>query len=172
MEWKINKSSSGCIICDKEFCEEEEYYSALFDESNIFTRKDFCASCWNGDKKGGLFSFWKTKVPKKGKPVQRFVNIEIFLDMFIRLEGSIEAHQKNLRYVLALYLIRKKIFRLKSLIRQNGEEFITLYYPKEDRELNVFNPNLKEEEIEAITSEMSQLLNYPYLEQEVLNNAD
>ena len=86
--------------------------------------------------------------------------------MFIRLEGKNEVNQRNLRYVLALYLIRKKIFKLKSFQRENGEEFIILYYPKEEREFNVFNPNLKEEEIESITTEMNQLLNYPYLEHE------
>lgn len=170
MEWKINRSSRRCIICDKEFCEEEEYYSALFDEGNAFIRKDFCNLCWNKEREDSLFSFWKTKMPKKDKPTERFINIEILLDMFIRLEGNNEIYQKNLRYVLALYLIRKKIFKLKSLKRQNGEEIITLYYPKEDREFTVFNPNLKENEIEAITSEMGQLLNYPYLEQEILTN--
>ncbi len=172
MEWKINKGSSGCASCNKGFCEEEEYYSALFDENNNFIRRDFCASCWNGSKEGDLFSFWKTKVPRKDKPVQRFVNTDVFLDMFNRLEGNSEIQQRNLRYVIALYLIRKKIFKLRSLNKQGGEEFIVLYYPKEDRELSVFNPNLKEEEIESITSEMSQLLNYPYLEHEVLHNAD
>ena len=172
MEWKINKRSKGCITCNKEFCEEEEYYSALFDENNSFIRKDFCVSCWNGSKNGVLFSFWKTKIPKKDKPVKRFVNTDVFLDMFTRLEGNNETQQKNLRYVITLYLILKKIFKLKSLKKQDGEEFIILYYPKEEREFNVFNPNLKEEEIESITSEMSQLLNYPYLEQEVLGNAD
>ena len=54
--------------------------------------------------------------------------------------------------------------------RQNDEEIITVYYPKEDRDFDVSNPNLKEEEIEAITLEMSQLLNFPYLEHEVLIN--
>src|SRR3972149_4029961 len=103
MEWKITKGSKGCILCSKEFCEDEEYYSALFDENNIFIRKDYCTSCWSKDKGDGLFSFWKTSVPQRDKPVQKFVN---------------------------------------------------------------------NEEIDAITSEMSQLLNYPYLEQEVLINAD
>ena len=158
------------MICDKEFCEEDEYYSALFDVRNAFIRKDFCNLCWNKEREDNLFSFWKTKVPKKDKPTERVINIEILLDMFIRLEGNNETYQKNLRYVLALYLIRKKIFKLKSLKRQNGEEIITLYYPKEDREFAVFNPNLKEDEIEAITSEMGQLLNCPYLEQEILIN--
>ena len=172
MEWKITKGSKGCILCNKEFCDEEEYYSALFDENNSFIRKDYCTLCWSKDKGEGLFSFWKTKVLKRDKPVQKFVNNEVFLDMFIRLEGKTESNQRNLRYVLALYLIRKKIFKLKSLKRENEEEFITLYFPKEDREFDVFNPNLKEEEIECITCEMSQLLNYPYLGQEVLSNAD
>lgn len=171
MEWEIKRSSNGCLLCNKEFLEEEEYYSALFDENNTFTRKDFCTSCWDKGKEGGLFSFWKTKVPKKDKPVQMLINMEVLLDMFVRLEGNNEAHQRNLRYVLALYLIRKKVFKLKSLERQNGKEIITLYYPKEDREFIIDNPGLKEEEIDAITSEMSQLLNYPYLEHEVLSNA-
>ncbi|GAB63148.1 conserved hypothetical protein [Candidatus Jettenia caeni] len=165
MEWKINRGSKGCIMCDKKFSDDEEYYSALFDENNAFTRKDFCIACWDKDKQEHLFSFWKTKVPKKDKPVQRFISTEVLLDMFIRLEGSSEIHQRNLRYVLALYLIRKKLFKVRSFHKQNEEEYIILYYPKEDREFNVFNPDLKEEEIESITSEMSQLLNYPYLEQ-------
>ena len=172
MEWKINKSSKGCVDCSKEFCEEEEYYSALYDEGNIFTRRDFCISCWSKGKGGEHFSFWKTKVPRKDKPAQRFVNIEVFLDMFVRLEGNNEPRQRNLRYVLALYLIRKKIFKLKSWEKRDGEEFIKVYYPKEDREYSVLNPNLTEEEIEAITLEMSQLLNYPYLEHEAFSRVD
>ena len=89
----------------------------------------------------------------------------------MRLEGNDETNQKNLRYVLALYLIRKRIFKLKSLKKQDKEESIVLYYPKEDREFNVLNLNLKEEEVEAITAEMYKLLNYPYLDHEVPANA-
>lgn len=163
-EWEIKRSSNGCLLCNKGFAEDEEYYSALFDDNNTFIRKDFCIPCWNNGKENAPFSFWKTKMPKKDKPIQTFVNTNILLDMFMKLEGNIESHQRNLRYVLALYLIRKKVFRIKSFKRQNEEEIITLSYPKEDREFDVFNPNLRKEEIEAITSEMSQLLNYPYLE--------
>ncbi len=164
MEWEIKRSSNGCLLCNKGFSEEEEYYSALFDEGNAFIRKDFCTPCWGKGKEGGPFSFWKTKAPKKDRSVKTFLNTEVLLDMFMRLEGNSETHQKNLRYVLALYLIRKKVFKLKSFKRQSEEEIITLFFPKEDREFDVYNPNLKEEEIKAITSEMSQLLNYPCVE--------
>lgn len=167
MEWEIKRRSNGCILCNKVFSEEEEYYSALFDESNIFIRKDFCTSCWDKGKDEGLFSFWKTKVPKKDKSGQPVINMDVLLDVFMRLEGNDEINQKNLRYVLALYLIRKKVFKLKSLKKQDKEEGLVLYYPKEDREFNVLNLNLKEEEVEAITAEMCQLLNYPYLDHKI-----
>jgi hypothetical protein len=97
--------------------------------------------------------------------------MDVLLDVFMRLEGNDETNQRNLRYVLALYLIRKRIFKLKSLKKQDKEESIVLYYPKEDREFNVLNLNLKEEEVETITAEMYQLLNYPYLDHEVPANA-
>lgn len=169
MEWKINKGSNGCVMCGKEFSEEEEYFSALFDEANAFLRKDFCASCWDKDKESGPFSFWKTKVPKKDKPPQKFANVEVFLDIFAKLEGNNDPRQKNLRYVLSLYLIRKKIFKLDSWQKKDGAEIITVYYPKGDRKYDVFNPDLKDDEIDAITSEMNQLLNDPYLEHEALS---
>lgn len=172
MEWEIKRGSNGCILCNRLFSEEEEYYSALFDESNIFIRKDFCTSCWDKDKDDWPFSFWKTKVVKKNKSTQPVINMDVLLDVFMRLEGSSEIHQRNLRYVLALYLIRKKVFKLKSLKKQDKEESIVLYYPKEDREFDVLNLNLKEEEVEAITAEMCQLLNYPYLDHEIPVNSE
>lgn len=167
MEWKINRGCRECSSCNKKFLDEEEYYSALFDENTTFVRKDFCISCWDQAKCEHLFSFWKTKMPRKDKPVQKLISTEVLLDIFFRLEDKNEIHQRNLRYVLALYLIRKKLFKLKSFLKQNAEEFIILYYSKENREITVFNPNLKEEEIEAITAEMNQLLNYP--EHEMIN---
>ncbi len=170
MEWKINKGSKSCIACNKEFCEEEEYYSSLYDENSAFVRKDYCTSCWNGNAKETSFSFWKTKLTKRDKPVQKFINVALLLDMFIKLEGKNETHQRNLRYVLALYLIRKKIFKLKSWKKQENEEFIILHYPREDREFNVFDPNLKEEEIESLTKEMNQLISHPYMEYEITDN--
>lgn len=160
MEWKINKSTKICGNCEKEFYEEEEYFSALFDENNAFIRKDFCLPCWEKGKGQGLFSFWKTKIPKKDKPVQKVVNIEMFLDMFTRLDGSSETHHINMRYVLALYLIRKRIFKLKSFQKREQGEFLIIVDPKEDRELSVFNPCLKDKEIDAITYELEQLMTY------------
>jgi len=162
MEWKIHKSNSECITCNKKFDEEEVYFSALFEETEGFIRKDYCPSCWANKAENGFFSFWKTKMPKKDKPVQRYINMVGVLDMFHRLENNEDTHKKNLRYVLALYLIRKKIFKLKSWKRQDGEEFIILYYPKENKEYCILHPDLKEEEIEMLTSELSHLLDFPY----------
>lgn len=170
MEWKINKGNTECSACEKKFEEEEDYYSALFDENENFTRKDFCATCWKRDMLENLFSFWKTRIPKQGKPIQKFVNIGLILDIFCRLEDSENAQKKNLRFVLALYLIRKKVFKFKNLQKQEDKECIIVQYPREDKEYCVFNPNINEEEIELLTREMSELLENPYTEQGVFND--
>ncbi len=162
MEWKINRGSRECVHCVKKFSEDEEYYSALFDENNVFLRKDFCIPCWNHAQREQLFSFWRTRIPKANKPAKKLINTDVLLDMFLRLEGKNETHQKNLRYVIGLYLIRKKILKIKSFLRQGADEFIILSYAKAEREFSVFNQNLKEEEIESITSEMNQLLDYSF----------
>ncbi|MDR4508903.1 MAG: hypothetical protein MRJ65_11840 [Candidatus Brocadiaceae bacterium] len=169
MEWKINKSTRGCILCERKFCDEEEYYSALFDDGNGFIRKDYCVACWKSDEER-IFSFWKTKIPKKDKPVQKIINVEMFYDMFMKLQDQNETYQKNLRYVLALFLMRKRMFKLKSLKKQDEKEFMVLYCIKDDREHRVFNPELREDEIESITSEMKQLLDLPYAENNFVSN--
>src|SRR3972149_6476130 len=127
MEWKIDRGSEGHRSGTAQDGVVVDGGERFFDENNIFIRKDYCTSCWSKDKGDGLFSFWKTSVPQRDKPVQKFVNNEVFLDMFTRLEGKNEPNQRNLRYVLALYLIRKKIFKLKSFKKENREEIITLY---------------------------------------------
>ncbi len=66
MEWEIKKGSNGCLLCNKELSEGEEYYSALFDENKTFIRKDFCALCWDKGKEGREFSFWKTRIDHRG----------------------------------------------------------------------------------------------------------
>ena len=65
MEWSINKGSHTCFLCEKTFPEEEVYLSALYDENNTFVRRDFCIECWDKKDNEGIFSYWKTKIPKK-----------------------------------------------------------------------------------------------------------
>ncbi len=108
MDWYINKGSKNCSHCERFFDEEEEYYSVLYDVDNTFARKDFCLGCWDIDKSRESFSYWKTKVPKKSDNVQKYANIDVFYDLFLRSGNENPVSSVNFRYVLSLYLMRKR----------------------------------------------------------------
>ncbi|HDY67436.1 hypothetical protein LCGC14_1199710 [marine sediment metagenome] len=159
MEWYINKGAKNCSSCERFFKEEEEYFSALYDKDNDFTRRDFCLECWNKARGGGIFSYWKTKVQKTSDTVPKYADIDVFYDLFQRLENESNLSSVNFRYVLSLYLMRKKILKLKATHRTNGSEILVFQNFKEDKETKVFKPHLGREEILAVTEEIGKLLN-------------
>ncbi|GJQ60606.1 MAG: hypothetical protein D8M57_13735 [Candidatus Scalindua sp. AMX11] len=158
MDWHVNKGAKNCSCCQKLFEEEEEYFSALYDNAVAYTRKDLCLNCWDMKHDGDLFSYWKTKVQKKSEPVRQYANIEVFYDLFVRSESEDNASNKNFRYVLALYLMRKKVLTLKAINRENGDEFLVLQNSKEEKETRVLNPKLNQEGILAVKEEIGNLI--------------
>lgn len=160
MEWYINKGSKVCFLCDRTFVEEEVFYlSALYDENNAFIRKDFCVECWDKKGEGDLFSFWRTKIPKKPETVQRYANIDVFYDLFNKLENENDVSRVNFRYVLSLYLMRKKVLKLKTSHKSNGNEYLVLHNVKEGKDTEVLKPQLSKEEVLAVTDEIGKLVN-------------
>ncbi len=158
MEWHVSKGAKSCSRCEKLFEEEEEYFSALYDNVATYTRKDLCLRCWETNQDVDSFSYWKTKVQKKAEPVRQFANLEVFYDLFIRSENEDHASNKSFRYVLALYLMRKKVLTLKSINREDGDEFLILQNSREEKETKVLNPKLDQEAILAVKEEIGKLI--------------
>jgi hypothetical protein len=159
MEWYISKGAINCSGCEMVFKEEEEYFSALYDRDNDFIRRDFCLECWDNVKTDEVFSYWKTKVQTASITVQKHADINVFYDLFLRLENESTFSSINFRYVLSLYLMRKKILKLKTTHRTNGSEILVFQNFKEGNEAKVFKPRLGREEILAVTEEIGKLLN-------------
>lgn len=159
MEWCINKGAKNCSGCEKVFKEEEEYFSALYDTDGEFTRRDFCLECWSNVNTKDFFSYWKTRVQKATDTVKQHASTSVFYDLFLRLESESNPSSVNFRYVLSLYLMRKKILRLKDTHRTNGSEILIYQNLKEGREAKVLKPQLGREEILTIAEEIGKLLN-------------
>ena len=159
MEWSINKGSHACFLCEKKFPEEEVYLSALYDENNIFLRKDFCVECWDKECNENIFSYWKTKISKKPEKVERFATIDVFCDLFNKLENEKDLSRVNFRYVLSLYLMRKKVLKLITTHKSNDNEYLVLHNVKEAVDTEVLKPRLSEEEVLAVTDEIGKLVN-------------
>jgi len=55
--------------------------------------------------------------------------------------------------------MRKKVLKLKTLHKSNGNEYLVLHNVKEDRDTEVFKPQLNKEEVLAVTDEIGKLVN-------------
>lgn len=159
MDWEIGNTSLACAACNQGFVEEQQVFSGLYDEGQTFVRRDFCAECWSKQDKEKVFSYWQTRIPKKDAPVRRFVDDDVVLDFFRRLEGNAEPTKMSFRYVLGLLLMRKKVLKFTEFKRTEAGAVLVLHDRLRDCDYEVVDPNLNEEQIQQVTEEVNQVLN-------------
>ncbi|NOZ21565.1 MAG: hypothetical protein GXP25_10810 [Planctomycetes bacterium] len=157
-DWSIKRGELKCSKCSRDFEQEEEYFSALYDEDRQFIRRDYCLQCWNGRENDPVFSFWKTRVPVREQE-RKIVDDEVVMNFFQRLQGETDPMKINFRYVLALLLMRKKILKLEDIRYDDKGEALVLKQKGEEGEIAVYNPQLTEEQIGQVTEQVGQILN-------------
>jgi hypothetical protein len=158
MEWEIGGKAGSCTGCSKPFEEEQELFSALYDDQTAFARRDFCGVCWEGQDHGEAFSFWKTRVPRRDEPVKRIVGDDVLMDLFQRLDGAEEEGRRNFRFVIALLLMRRKVLKYVEMKRGEGGVALVLHDRVRNCRCEVYDPGLSEEKIQEVTDEVSRLL--------------
>ena len=157
-EWEIAKSERVCRGCGRQFAELEEYVSALYEREGGFQRSDFCAACWRGPT-DETFSFWKTQVPARQAKPRLFVDDDVLLDFFERLEGATDELKQNFRFILTLMLMRKRLVKFVGTRRDGSGEWMQVKVRGADQVKEVFNPGLTEEKIQQVTEEVGRILN-------------
>jgi len=154
-EWQVGKGQRQCCVCGTPFGENQTFYSALSDEDGELDREDFCPACWEGRRQESFFSFWKTRLV--GLPRRPRVDVGVLLDVFWHLQERQEPREKAFRFVLGLYLWRRKALSLVGSERR-GDAEVLLFQADGRQALPVENPHLDAESIEQVTHELKQLL--------------
>jgi len=157
-EWEIEKPLGQCWGTGKKIEYGKEYFAALVETNQGLQRRDFCAEYWQ-EQKPEVFCYWKTKLPHPDQKKQIFVDDEMLMAFFERLAEESEQEKINFRFVLALILMRKRRLKYDSSKIEDGKEIWHLRIVGSDREfIEVINPNLDEEQIEQLSSQLSQIL--------------
>jgi hypothetical protein len=157
-EWEIEKPLGHCWGTGKKIEYGEEYFAALVETEEGLQRRDFCAEYWQG-KKPEVFCYWKTKLPHPDQKKQIFVDDEMLMAFFERLGQEAEQEKINFRFVLALILMRKRRLKYDSSKIEDGNEVWRLRIVGGDKQfVEVTNPNLTEEQIDQLSSQLSQIL--------------
>lgn len=156
-DWEIKKTLGQCCGTGREFAVDEEYYAALVETPEGLERRDFCAEYWE-PQKPQVYCFWKTRMPNPERKKQIFIDNEMLLSFFDRLASETDAEKMNFRFVLMLVLMRKKRLKYESSRIEDGREIWTVRVTGQDRMEEVENPHLTEEQVEQLSSQMSQIL--------------
>lgn len=155
--WDIYKPSGECAATGTKIEFGDEYYGALVEGEEGLERKDFCVSHWEQEPPP-VYCYWKTRLPHPNQKKKVFVDDEMLLAFFDRLENDGEPERVNFRFVLALILMRKRRLKYDSSATQGDQEIWTLKVTGEKRTVQVIDPHLDEEQIEQLSEQMGQVL--------------
>lgn len=161
-EYNIARSAGQCVKCGKELQQQEEFMAVLTEAGEQFQRNDWCLACWQAPDRGeiaDLFSQWHSRVPVKEAKKKLFVDDDLLMNFFQRLEGAEEPAKLNFRFVLALVLMRKRILVYERSVKDAaGVETWTLRVRGSDQTHEVIDPRLDESKIQEVSEQLSGIL--------------
>ncbi len=154
--WQIAKSRHLCHRCGGEIPERRSFFSCLVERGAELERLDLCADCWGTDPPAEPFCFWRTRRPASER--QRTVDTGLMWEFFERLEGAEEERKRIFRFVLALYLMRRKELKLLEIGRAEGAEVLLFERRSSGERLQVQSPGISEEQIDEAAAQLARLL--------------
>ena len=157
-DWEIKKSLGVCFGTGQDIQPEQNYYAALVETEEGFERRDFSIDYWD-QKKPQTYCFWKAVMPQFGEKKKIFVDDDMLISFFERLEKETDTEKVNFRFVLTLILMRKRKLKYDTSRQLNGQEIWTLKVTGEKTTAEVINPQLGEEQIDQLSSQIGQILN-------------
>ncbi len=150
--------------CTRQCCETEailqpgdEFYSALVRQGAHVLRRDYAAAAWTGPPSGTI-GWWKAQVPDMHSRRVSWAPNDVIARYFEQLYEQPDA-PPDLRYVLALLMIRRRIARLEDTEQDElGQETHVLFCPRNERAYRVVVATPTAERIGEIQQHLGELL--------------
>ena len=156
LDFDVQRFTRQCCETDRQFEPGDVVYSAIVAVGANVIRKDFSEKVWTGPPEGTI-GWWKSQVPDAQATRMHWAPNDVILHYFEQLEGDTE--KADMRYVLALLMIRRRIVRLEETEadEQDGDTLV-LYCPRNEREYRVTTATPSESRVDEIQNELAELL--------------
>lgn len=155
LDFDVQKFTRVCAKTDRELKAGDAFYSYLVRDGSETVRRDVCEQAWEGPPDECL-GWWKSEVPDPKSTKLNWAPHDVMLHYFTETEDKPD--QLDLRYVLALLMVRRRIFRLEeSKPQDDGTETLTLFCSRNDTEYEVPVVDVTSEraaELQALVSEL------------------
>lgn len=160
LEFEVQRCARRCAATDRALEPGDECYSVLEIEGADVIRKDFCTAAWQGAPETA-FGWWKSRVPEPTAKKVKLAPNDVLLELFEKLAE--QQDQQDLRYVLALLLVRRRVLRVDVGADSDGlsngpNEMMALYCPKRDAVYGIAVSMPSADRIDEIQQQLSELL--------------
>jgi hypothetical protein len=156
MEYEVQHSTRRCSATGKEFAPGETYYSMLLAEGANLKRLDFSSDAWQGPQADAI-GWWKSRIPDRNANKKHWAPNDVMLHFWDELADQLD--KQDMRYILTLLLIRRRVFRLEEEGRdQEGRELLTVYCPRRETTYQIPAILPDQARIDQIQQELSALL--------------
>ncbi len=159
MDYDVERCTRLCAATGRELAEGEQIYSALVVQGGKTRRLDFAIEAWSGPPDEAI-GWWRSRIePPHKKPPQ--APSDLLLEWFQGLEH--DPASQDLRYVLALLLVRRRVLRLEEHEPASPGGALTFFLPR-DETYHLVVPQIPSPERESqIQSLLGQILETPTL---------
>lgn len=160
MEYDIQRCTRHCATSGRELLEGETFYSVLVAEGSHIHRHDYSEEAWQGPVGERIVGWWKSQMPTREAKRARMAPADVLLEYFKQSEE--QADSLDLRYVLALLLVRHRVLRQESVETDNaGHETLVLYCARNEETYRVAVAPPDAARVGAIQQHLAQLLDAP-----------
>ena len=156
MDYDVQNFTRRCSATGRELAPGQWYYSVLVADGADLKRYDYSLEAWTGPPAEAI-GYWKSQVPDKTSRRKHWAPNDIMLQFFDEL--SEQPDKQDMRYVLTLLLIRRRVFRLEEEHHDaDGNEVLTVYCPRRDTAYTIPAIMPEQSKIDDIQRQLTALL--------------
>ncbi|MDP7034415.1 MAG: hypothetical protein QF752_07965 [Planctomycetota bacterium] len=156
---KIGRPAHVCLRCEAGFDDGDIFHSAIFRGEEGFVRQDFCGACW-GELEEVPLAVWKSRRADSEPPPPPPPDGALLLELLGRLVQEAKREDEAFVYLLALYLMRRKVVVLESTEGEGEERQLRLGPGRgfDDVQLSIRERRFTGEEMDRAEVECERLI--------------
>ncbi|MDK3156765.1 hypothetical protein QPK87_09285 [Kamptonema cortianum] len=161
-EWNIQSRAHACAATGQKFEEGEQIVSMLFPVKDGYERRDYCQQAWREivtTPQSAPASYWQTKYFTPAPPPPEALKKDDAEGLLRKLIDENDPATINTRYILAVMLERKRIFRqIDTFTNDQMAKMIVYEHLKSGESFTIADPNLRLDQIMDVQKEVIAML--------------
>ena len=167
-EYNITRTAGRCAACQQELAPQQEFVATVRqvagpDDEDALVRQDYCLNCWEPAREAttadkSVFGIWHARVPTPKEKKKTFVDDELLVSFFDRLDDAAEPAKVQFRFVLALILMRKKLLTYDGIETGEGDQPWLVHFRGSGRKCKVADPHMDEDKIAQVSRQLGEVL--------------